>query len=756
MNITYDDEHRIFRLEAGGMCYCMGLTGEEGILTHLYFGPAIGTEDIAYLSRAAEYPGIQGPEDRDRAGFLDALPAEMPGYGTGDFRSPAVIVRDGRGQCTVHPVYEGHRITDGKPVLSGLPATFAGEQEAKTLEITLTDPSAGVRLVLSYSVFDDLPVVTRSVVFINDSPEELTLTRLFSCSVDMDLTDARMLTLNGAWGREKKMQISPVVIGQQSVSSLRGVSSHQAHPFLGLLAPGASQDAGEVYGFSLVYSGNFLAQVERNANDLLRVQLGIHPLGFSCRVAPGECFTAPEAVMIYSDRGLTGMTHTCHALCREHLIRSRYLHRKRPVLINNWEATFFDFDLEKLLKIARRAKKEGLELLVMDDGWFGKRDDDNSSLGDWVVNEKKLPGGLKRLSDELAAIGMKFGIWVEPEMVSPDSDLYRAHPDWAFSVDGRTPCRARNQYVLDLTRKEVRDAIFDQLCAVLDSADIAYVKWDMNRALTDVASHGEGGENGGLFHRFILGTYDLQERLLARYPDLLLENCSSGGGRFDMGMLFYSPQIWTSDDTDAIERLAIQEGTALLYPLSTMGAHISVSPSQAVGRLVPMTTRGHVALAGTFGYELDIDHLPEADAALIPGQVALYHRFNDLIREGDYYRIFSAQEEQYHDSYIVVEKDRSRALMTWVQVLARPAARSVRVRIPGLDPDGKYRIGIADPAVRNDDGSGNFLHEGEVHAMRAFLDRPVSGRTLAGAGILIPVLRGDFRSMLLEFVREQA
>ncbi|MCR5093516.1 MAG: alpha-galactosidase [Lachnospiraceae bacterium] len=754
MKITYDEKTRIFRLDCAGMTYAMGVVDEEGFLGHLWFGAQAGEDDLTYLSRTAEFPHVPSVNGRDRGSFLDSFFQEFPGAGVGDYRPCALQIEDENGQAACQLFYDSYRILKGKSILSGLPSTHGGEDEALTLEITMKDPVHGVRVLLFYTIFEGLRAVVRSARVINDGDKPVDVTRLLSCSVDMEDTGYRMLTLDGSWSRERRKELLPLGRGTRSVQSRRGITSHQMHPFVGLLSEHAGQNEGEVYGFQLVYSGCFYAGVDKDQNNALRVQLGILPEEFRERLQPGEELQSPEVLMAYSEEGLGGMTRTFHDLLRGHLMRSPWLHRERPVLINNWEATFFDFDLEKLLGIARRAKKEGVEMLVMDDGWFGKRDDDNSSLGDWTVNEKKLPGGVKRLSEELAAIGMKLGIWFEPEMISPDSDLYRAHPDWALSVDGRTPCRMRNQYVLDLTRKEIRDAVFDQITAVLDSADIAYVKWDMNRPLSDVGSAVKGKSAGSILYHYCLGMYELQERLITRYPELLLENCSGGGARFDAGMLFYSPQIWTSDDTDAIERLKIQEGTAMLYPLSAMGAHVSVSPSQAVGRFVPMTTRGHVALAGTFGYELDINRMPAQDAALIPSQIALYHRYGELIREGDYYRISSWQDNHLNDSYIVVNRDKTQALLFWVQVLGEPNTRSKKIRIPGLDPDKNYRIRIADPAVREDDQSGNFLSHREIEHMSGFLDKTLAGRTLAGAGLLMPKLSGDFRSVLLELLSE--
>ena len=515
---------------------------------------------------------------------------------------------------------------------------------------------------------------------------------------------------------------------KQSEGSVLGESSHQDNPYLALAERGATQERGTVYGFHFVYSGNFLAQVEKSQFDSLRVQLGIHPQEFCWKLEQGQTFYAPEAVQTCTREGLGGMSRTLHDLYRKHLLRSPYRNKKRPILINNWEATYFDFDTEKLLAIAREAKRCGIEMLVMDDGWFGRRNDDNTSLGDWQVNEEKLPGGLKRLADEVNKIGLKFGIWFEPEMISPDSELYRSHPDWAIALPGRKPCRARNQYVLDLSRPEVTEYVYEAVASVLRSADIAYVKWDMNRQLTDLGSAFlEKDRQGELMHRYVLAVYALQERLLAEFPELLLENCSGGGARFDPGMLYYSPQIWCSDDTDAIERLAIQEGTALLYPLSAIGAHVSDCPNHTVGRITPFATRGHVALAGTFGYELDITAIGEEERKMIPEQVALYYRYNDLVREGDYYRIASYRENHSYDCYAVVAKDRSEALVTYVQVLNRANCRSRRIRIPGLAPEKRYRI------------------EGQ--------EAVYYGDTLQNAGIFAPPLRGDFQSALI-YIRE--
>ncbi len=727
MGIIYEEERGIWKLDTPHTSYIIGIADKQYI-GHIYYGARIRDCGGCSWMRTGEAPFVPSENMRDKCGFMDSFPAEYPGNGVGDFRESAVSVRDEAGNTAVQPLYTGYRIYAGKPSIPGLPATFGGEDVCETLELSARDEVLGLAFTLVYTVFSDVDVITRSVRITNEGEKPIALTKVMTMSLDMDAEDYRMLTLHGSWARERRMEYREIGYGKQSAGSVRGESSHQEHPFLALAERGATQERGTVYGFHFVYSGNFLAQVEKSQFDSLRVQLGIHPQEFCWKLEQGQTFYAPEAVQTCTREGLGGMSRTLHDLYRKHLIRSPYRNKKRPILINNWEATYFDFDTEKLLAIAREAKRCGIEMLVMDDGWFGRRNDDNTSLGDWQVNEEKLQGGLKRLADEVNKIGLKFGIWFEPEMISPDSELYRSHPDWAIALPGRKPCRARNQYVLDLSRPEVTEYVYEAVASVLRSADIAYVKWDMNRQLTDLGSAFlEKDRQGELMHRYVLAVYALQERLLAEFPELLLENCSGGGARFDPGMLYYSPQIWCSDDTDAIERLAIQEGTALLYPLSAIGAHVSDCPNHTVGRITPFATRGHVALAGTFGYELDITAIGEEERKMIPEQVALYHRYNDLVREGDYYRIASYRENHSYDCYAVVTKDRSEALVTYVQVLNRANCRSRRIRIPGLAPEKRYRI------------------EGQ--------EAVYYGDTLQNAGIFAPLFRGDFQSALI-YIRE--
>ncbi|MCR5521408.1 MAG: alpha-galactosidase, partial [Lachnospiraceae bacterium] len=614
--------------------YIMGVAG--GYLGHVCFGRKVPDGAGRALLRENDYSFMKGVPG-DKCTFMDGFPFEYAAEGIGDFRPCSLSVRNSEGFLGCELKYADYRIYDGKKKLPGLPATFGGEEDTKSLEIDLVDETLGLRVTLSYSIFRGLDVVARSVKVTNNGSKSLRLEKVLSACLEIPWENREIVTLSGTWGRERFIDRRPIGHGRVEIGSKRGISSHQEHPFIAVVGENATETSGEVIGLSFVYSGNFVAEVERTQHDMLRVGMGVSDYNFSWELRPGENFNAPEVLIAYSSGGFGAMSRTFHDTFRGHLIRSPYLHKKRPILINNWEATYFDFNLDKLLDIARTARSAGIEMLVMDDGWFGHRSSDNSSLGDWVVNEEKLPGGLSALANAVNEIGMELGIWFEPEMVSPDSDLYRAHPDWAIKITGREPALCRTQLVLDITRKEVRDYIFDSVSRVLKSANIKYVKWDMNRPLTDVGSVTSAG--GEIMHRYVLGVYELQERLTSEFPGLLLENCSSGGARFDPGMLYYSPQIWCSDDTDAVERLAIQEGTALIYPLSAIGAHVSICPNHAIGRTTDLYTRGVVALAGTFGYELDITKMSAEEISEIRGQVEMYHKYNDLVREGDLYRI---------------------------------------------------------------------------------------------------------------------
>ncbi|MBQ6024922.1 MAG: alpha-galactosidase [Lachnospiraceae bacterium] len=695
--IIFDENNRIFKLDTPGSSYMIKIADEEGFLLHMYYGKRLNSTITDDLCRLEQSPFIPSKNERERASFMDCAPFEYPCHGLGDYRDDAFSVLNKAGHTATSFSYRSHKIYSGKHALKGLPATFGTEDECETLEITGADEANGLEITLFYSVFYDTDAIVKSVRIENTGNADIKLTKVLSSCVDFYGDEYDTVFLHGSWARERIIDRKPLGYGKHYVSSLRGESSHQEHPFIGLLAKNADEDNGEVYGFNFVYSGNFIAQAEKSQFDSVRVLMGINPVDFCWNLKPGEEFYAPEVICVYSDKGIGGMTRSFHDLYRRHLIRSKYKDRKRPILINNWEATYFNFDTEKLISIAKRASALGIEMLVMDDGWFGHRNDDSSSLGDWYVNEEKLPGGLKYLVDEVNKLGLKFGIWMEPEMISPDSDLYRAHPDWAIQIPGRTPVRSRAQLVLDLSRDEVVEYVYGRISAVLKSANIEYLKWDMNRQLTDIGSFGLAPEaQGELFHRYVLGVYALQDRLTKDFPDLLLENCSGGGARFDPGMLYYSPQIWTSDDQDPVERMKIQQGTALIYPLSTMGAHVCDCPNHTTGRTTPFETRGYVALAGTFGYELDVTRIPETDQALIPYQIKMYHRFNDLVRTGDYYRIASFLENHEWDAWEVVSPDKSEALLTVINVSARVNMKARPIKLKGLDPEKMYTVTFVD------------------------------------------------------------
>ena len=733
MSIRYNEKTRIFHINTRSTTYMMGVLAGKHLL-HLYYGKKIEYSeemDCRYLFRKDESPKSLHSLKRAAVTFFNTSPFEYPAHGTGDCRHNCLRVRSEGGHrvCELH--YDSYRIFKGKPALKGMPATFAGntqEQAAETLEITLKDAVLNLKILLRYSVFEDSDAIIRSVVAVNEGEGKLYLEKILSACLDMDNQEYELSTLHGVETRERRIVSRKVTEGSHRVASLYGETSHKQHPFMMLTGKGATQKYGDVYGMHFVYSGNFAAETELNHQDSIRVTMGINPDGFEWVLDAGQEFETPEAVLVYSAEGIGKMTRCFHDLYRNHLIRSRYLHEKRPILINNWEGTYFDFNDDKLVAIAKEAKKVGIEMLVMDDGWFGKRDNDESGLGDWSVNKKKLKDGIEGLAKRVNAEGMKFGIWFEPEMVSPDSDLFRAHPDWAIQVPGREITMQRHQYVLDMTRQDVRDYIYESVAKVLRSANIEYVKWDMNRPLADIGSYCLDCEHmGEFYHRYVLGVYELQERLVQEFPDLLLENCSGGGGRFDPGMLYYSPQIWTSDNMDPIERLIIQEGTALIYPLSTMGAHICVCPNHTTGRSTPLETRAHVAMTGTFGYELDITTLTEEEKAQAVAFNQEYHKYNEIYREGDYYRIASYRENNTYDCWQAVTKDKTECLVTYVQVRYISRTKSVRLLLEGLDPQARYQL--------------------------AGTEEIYSGEMLMHAGYLQDMIFGEYGSRLLHFVR---
>ena len=722
MAITVKD--KIFNLETKNTLYQMKVD-RFGVLNHLWYGE----KTDCCMDYLLDYPdaGFSGniyEAENERTYSLNTLPQEYSTSGVGDFRISAISVTHEDGSNALDLRVREYQIKKGKYEIPGLPAVYAKEDEAETLEITLKDTATEAEVILKYGVFEKEDVITRSVVVKNSGKTPIVINKVHSMCLDIPYGDWEWMHFYGRHTMERQAERVPVLHGISESSSSRGTSSHHQNPAVLLCEKDCTETNGHCIGAALMYSGGFQAQVEKDQLEQIRLVMGIHPDTFEWTLEAGEAFYTPEVILSCSTTGFAKLSQNFHHIIRNHVCRGTYQLSSRPVLINNWEATYFDFNEEKILNIARQASKLGIDMMVLDDGWFGKRDDDCSGLGDWFVNEKKLNGGLKALVEKINAMGMKFGLWFEPEMVSEDSDLYRNHPDWAIQIPGRKPMRSRYQLVLDMSNPEVVDYLYGVMSAILRENHIEYVKWDMNRQLSDLGSvELPADRQGELYHRYVLGVYELQDRLLQEFPHLLLENCSGGGARFDPGMLYYSPQIWCSDDMDAIERLKIQEGTMLLYPLSTMGAHVSDCPNHTVGRVTPFETRGHVALAGTFGYELDITKIPEEDRQQIPAQTAMYHKYNDLIRRGDYSRIASFLENGNYDCYQVTSKDQKEALVTYVQVLSRPNFHSRRVRLKGLAPEKQYRI----------------EETGEIFG----------GDVLMQAGLLVTPLWGDYRSKLI-------
>ncbi|QLB50715.1 alpha-galactosidase [Streptococcus sanguinis] len=692
-SILFKEECRQFHLTNGEISYIFRVS-EDGKPLQLYYGAAVPERDYSYLVELQHRPMTTYRKEGDLRYSLEHVRQEFPEYGTTDFRHPAICLRQGNGSRITDFVYVSHQMVDGKPALEGLPATYTETQtEAKTLILTLRDAVTKVEIQLFYTIFTDWPVIARSSKVINQGRETCYLESLASLSLDLPDADYDWLQLSGAWARERHIKERPLQQGIQSIESTRGISSPHHNPFVALKRPETTESSGPVLGAALVYSGNFLIQAEVDTYDVTRLQLGINPFGFEWKLAAGQSFASPEALLVYSERGLNGMSQVFHQLFRRRLARGYWRERARPVLINNWEATYFDFSENQLLALAEKAQEVGVELFVLDDGWFGQRTNDHAGLGDWFVNPERLPQGLGSLAERIHGLGMQFGLWFEPEMVNKDSQLYRTHPDWLLAVPDRQPHHGRNQFVLDYSRPEVVDEIFERLSAVIKEAQLDYIKWDMNRPLTDVFSSAwPADRQGEIFHRYVLGVYDLYERLTSRYPHLLFESCSSGGGRFDPGMLYYAPQAWTSDDSDAIERLKIQYGTSLLYPLSSMGAHVSIVPNHQTNRLTPLQTRGNVAFFGSFGYELDLNQLKPEELAEVREQIAFYKRHRELIHNGTFYRLQSPFKGDGQTAWMVVSQDQNTALLGTFKVLNQVNRSHQRLQLKGLALDKVYRL----------------------------------------------------------------
>lgn len=693
MPIIYNEKTREFHLYNQEISYIIKILDNDQP-GQLYYGKRLThREDFSHLFEYAMRDMSPYAFEGNSTFSLENIKQEYPTFGCGDMRFPAYEIERENGSNVVEFVYKEHKIYNGKPKLEGLPATYVeSDDEAQTLELVLEDTSINTRIVLLYTIYEAFPVIARSVRFECDSDEKITLLSAMSACMDLPDKDYEMIDLAGVWARERHVRRHKLDYGIQSIYSMRGCSSYQFNPFLALARENADEFQGQVYGFSLVYSGNFLAQTEVDNYDTARVLMGIHPNGFKWTLGKGESFQTPEMVMVYSEAGLNGMSQTFHKLYRTRLARGTWRDKVRPILINSWEAFYFDFDAPKLLGLADAAADLGMELFVLDDGWFGKRDDSTSSLGDWYPNEEKLKGTLKELAEKINAKGLKFGLWIEPEMTNKDSDLYRAHPDWLLAEQGKRICHSRTQYVLDFSKKEVREYIGDMLENLLAEVPVSYIKWDMNRTFSEVFSNGNDREyQGKVCHKYILGVYELYERLTSRFPHVLFESCASGGARFDPGMLYYAPQGWTSDDTDAIERLKIQYGTSMVYPVSCMGSHVSASPNHQTNRVTPIETRADVAYFGTFGYELDLLKLGEEDKAEIRRQIAFMKEKRDLIQKGTFYRLKSPFEGN-ETAWMIVSEDQKKALVGYYRVMQPVNVGFKRLKLKGLKEDTCYKV----------------------------------------------------------------
>ena len=693
MDIICHEGSKQFHLFNDSISYIIGIlpNGEPG---QLYFGKRVhDREDYGYLVNYVGRAMFVGKSDEESFS-LEANRREYPSFGTGDYRQSAysLLFEDGSHVSTLK--FESFKISDGKPKLKGLPAVYTQEdEEARTLELTLKDELKGVRAVLLYTIFRDYPVIARSVRFINEGKECVTLDRAMSLCLDLPDHDYEWMQFSGAWAREKRPITKQLDEGTVLVESLRGHSSANHNPFVILKRKNTDEFQGEAIGAALIYSGNFLTSAEVDTYGSLRLMTGINPSYFSWILEEGEEFQTPEALLIRTEEGLNGLSQNLHRLYRKRLSRGIWKEKERPILLNNWEATQMDFDEESILKIASKGKDAGVELFVLDDGWFGARNDDRAGLGDWFENREKLPEGIKGLSDKIHDMGLKFGLWFEPEMVNPDSDLFRKHPEWALSTPGREMSLGRHQLVLDLSRQDVLDYLYERMHAIISEGKIDYVKWDMNRTISECFSNATPAkEQGKVYHRYMLGVYRLYERLIGDFPDLLFESCASGGSRFDAGMLYYAPQTWGSDDTDAVERLKIQYGTSYGYPISSIGAHVSEVPNQQTGRICSIANRANVAYFGTFGYEMDLNKLSDEEFEEIKVQIEFMKKYRSLIQGGDFYRLLSPFEGNYC-SWMVVSEDKKKAIFAFYRILSEPNPAHKRIRLKGLDPDRLYSIG---------------------------------------------------------------
>lgn len=704
-------KENVYHLQTNNTSYIFRIL-PSGHLESMYYGRRVEeTDDYDYLTFKIKcgYGNTTAYSQKDKKLSLDHIPLEYSSYGKGDYRLPALVVKHENGDFTSDFIFSDAKEVL-KPNLKSMPSAYGADQ---TLCVSLKDSAMKTTLELYYSVFEKSDVITRSARLINNGSETLTIDSMLSMQIDLPMGEYTMLTFDGAWIKERSKNEHKLTSGVCSVGSITGTSSNRHNPFFVVKEDDATEDLGNCYGFNLVYSGNHVARTEVSTHGLLRVQNGINPFEFSWQIKPGESFDAPESVLTFSHEGMNGMSRHMHKFVKDHIVRGEWQYKERPILVNNWEATFFYFDEKKVLSIAKAAKDLGAEMFVLDDGWFGKRNNDNSSLGDWYVNKKKLPGGIKGLSEKVNKMGLKFGLWVEPEMVSPDSDLYRAHPDWALTSDFYDPSQGRNQLVLDLTRREVREYLIDTLTDVFNYGNIEYIKWDMNRQLSDVFSHRNGRRTGEIFHRYVLGLYEILQTLTERFPHILFESCSSGGNRFDLGMFCYMPQCWTSDNTDALDRIYIQSGTSYGYPQSVMTMHVAAETSFACLRSSSIEHRFNVSAFGVLGYELDVTKLSKFERVAIKKQIEFYKQYRNLLQFGEFYRIGDFFKDDVA-KWQIVGADKSQSALGYFVDRVKPNGGIDVIKFKGLEPTFKYKLTSRTQLI-NLKSFGHILNVGPIN-----------------------------------------
>ncbi len=723
MAIRYWKEKQIFSIDTKNTTYQMKVDS-YGFLLHLYYGAKVnGAMDYLLTYADRGFSGNPAEAGADRTYSLDVLPQEYPTWGTGDYRNAALLIQNADHSESCKLQYAGHTIKKGKYNLSGLPAVYAEENEAETLEIYMEDCVSNLKVTLLYGVVEQLDIITRSVIIENHGSEDIIIEKAGSACLELLPGQYDLLSFCGRHTMERTVQRKRIGYGSSVFESRRGTSSHQYNPAFILADVNATEDRGNCYGIAFVYSGGFRFETEKDPYDQVRTVMSIQPEQFAYPLNPGERFVVPETIFSFSQNGFGALSHNYHNCINHHVIRRSFQKKMRPVLINSWEAAYFDFTGETMLELAKNAADVGIDLVVMDDGWFGKRDDDNSGLGDWEVNEEKLGCSLGTLIEKINELGVDFGIWIEPEMISEDSTLYRNHPDWVLQIPGRSPVRSRNQLVLDFSRKDVRDYIFASICKVLDQGNITYVKWDMNRSISDVYSH--VNVRGTVLHDYVVGVYDFLEQMIQRYPELLIEGCSGGGGRFDIGMLYYTPQIWCSDNTDAIDRTKIQYGTSFFYPASAVGSHVSAVPNHQTGRITSLKTRAVVAMAGTFGYELNLQMLSAEEKEEIKEQVAVFKKQNELIQQGTYYRLTNPMEDAMA-AWLFVSENKKHALFNVVVLDKQANAGVTFIKLKGL-LEGSTYISSVD-------------------------NREYAADGLMEAGFPIPSTLGEYEAYQVEFI----